>query len=198
MTTESLIGVHHDMSSTEYRAIDAAHYTALKLFAKTPAHVIEYLLRPPAETPAMRLGHACHAAILEPTAFANAYAVAPKCDGRTKEGKATWAAFEASTKPGAILLKSNEGEAVAAMRDAAWANPLLAEMLGGEGRNEMSIVWKDKETGVLCKSRIDRIKRFRDYNAVADVKTCRSADLWRFLGDAAKMLYHLQAGMYLE
>jgi hypothetical protein len=44
-------------------------------------------------TPDMLLGQAIHCFMLEPSKFCKEFAVAPKCDRRTKEGKATWQQF---------------------------------------------------------------------------------------------------------
>ena len=49
---------------------------------------------PVEETEAMKLGTLIHLLILEPHRFSDEYAVMPKVDGRTKEGKAAKAAFE--------------------------------------------------------------------------------------------------------
>jgi len=64
--------------------------------------------------------------------------------------------------------------------------------------NEVSAVWRDKETGVQCKARIDRLTVLSGWSMVADVKTSKSAMRQSFSKDLYFYQYHQQAAMYLD
>jgi exodeoxyribonuclease VIII len=89
-------GVYPGMSFEEYTRIDAINFSVLSLFKDTAAHARFGLLKEDVPTPAQALGHAVHAAILEPERFARDFAVAPKVDRRTTPGKKAWRNFEAA------------------------------------------------------------------------------------------------------
>ena len=79
---------------------DYLSYSALKAFAKSPNHYLQYVNKEHTETPAMVLGSLTHCLVLEPERFAAKFAVAPKVDRRTNSGKALWAAFEHESEGG--------------------------------------------------------------------------------------------------
>jgi hypothetical protein len=73
---------------------DYLSYSALKAFAKSPNHYLQYVNREFVETPAMVLGSALHCAVLEPNEYGKRYTIAPKFDRRTKAGKEQAEAWE--------------------------------------------------------------------------------------------------------
>jgi len=82
-----------------------------------------------------------------------------------------------------------------AMAEKVRAVPDVAALLDG-AQTEVSLVWRDAETGLTCKARLDALK----VALIADIKTCARPvgdnDLW-----AAVMLawnYHGQAAMYCD
>lgn len=110
------VNVMPAMSEAEYRPLPAMNASALRCLATlTPAHWSHQLANPE-RTPAMALGSALHAAVLEPVDFFQRYAVAPECDRRTTAGKATWADFLARNA-GREPLKQEDFEVVEGMRD---------------------------------------------------------------------------------
>jgi hypothetical protein len=72
-------------------------------------------------------------------------------------------------------------------------DPLSHDWFTAPGPVELSIVWNDRETGLLCKGRID--KWAPAGSIVTDLKTCR--DCQRFPGQIAERHYHRQGAMYL-
>lgn len=197
MTDRELIGLHHSLSRHEYEQIDAANFSTLKHFDRSAAHAHEYILHPKEPTDAMELGTAVHMAILEPERFASAYTVAPKVDRRTKEGKAEWAKIEADN-PGRSFLSTEEYEQCNGMMKAVESHPFAHQLIYGQGRNEISCIWKDEATGVLCKSRMDRFTSAWGYSVVLDIKSTGNAQEGIFKAQAARMLYHVQAAFYLD
>jgi len=190
-------GIHAGISFVDYLALDAVNNTTLKLFRRTPAHARYAMTHPEEDTAALRTGEACHAAILEPALFAERYVRAPRFDKRTNKGKsdaAAWAADHAFQSP----LLPDEWDMAAAMRDAVWAHPLARELLTGKGQNEMTAIWLDEPTGLLCKARVDRFTSYDGWSAVVDIKTARDAGERGFAKACAEFFYHQQTAYYLD
>lgn len=181
----------------EYENIQAVNYSVLKYFDKSAAHAKEEMLHPKEPTKAMEIGNAIHLAILEPERFKSEYILAPQIDRRTKEGKADWARFEAEN-PGKSYLKPDEWQNCLDIIQAIKENAVASEILYGKGANEISVVWKDAETGLVCKGRLDRFTQYLGWSVVIDIKTTASAVEAVFASQVARMNYHLQAAFYLD
>jgi hypothetical protein len=69
------------------------------------------------ETKAMKIGAAFHGLVLEPELFSMNFAVSPKFDGRTKEGKAGKAAF-AANHAGKAIIDEDDFSLIRAMAEA--------------------------------------------------------------------------------
>lgn len=164
---------------------------ARTLLGRSPAHARAEAAAPPAETPALLFGRALHCRILEPDSFAERFAVAPKVDRRTKEGKATWAAF-VEAHPDASHLSEADGDLVAGIAAALARHP-IAHALLSNGEPEMSGFWVDPETGVGCRCRFDWLRRDR---IGVDLKTTADASPEVFQRSVAKYGYHVQAAWY--
>lgn len=190
-------GLHPNAERADYYRAKGANFSALKGFARTPAHAREAMIHPPEPTAAMELGTAVHLAVLEPDRFAEECAVAPKVDRRTKEGKATWAAFEVENA-GKVLLREEDHAMCVAMRDAVWAHPIASQMLKGPGHAEVAVVWDHLDPAMRCKGLIDRIGQFDGWTWVIDLKSCQDASPWSFASTVARQFYHAQAAFYLD
>jgi hypothetical protein len=188
-------GVPHDV----YRSWDAVCQSDLKRLQKSPAHLQAYLADPPAQTPAMRLGSAFHAYLLESAECENHYIVAPpSLDKRTKEGKA-W--VEANS--GKEFISLDEATAIGRMIDSLARCKSLASMFKLSDtiaalQNEVSLVWQDAATGTLCKGRLDMIRETGpDLWTIVDPKTTADASPEEFTKSAWNLGYHIQAAFYL-
>lgn len=190
-------GIYPDISRSDYEKIDAANYSTLKHFEFSPAHAREYILHPPEPTESMEFGTALHAAILEPDKFKAEYVKAPQIDRRTKEGKANWKKFE-EEHPGHNYLSPDDWDGCETIIKQIEQNETAIHLLRGVGKNEVCIVWKDEETGMLCKGLLDRITSMFGWTVVVDVKSTQSALPPIFAGQAARMGYFIQAAMYID
>ena len=162
-------------------------FSALKAFAKSPAHYIEYLNRKPA-TEAMAFGSAVHAAILEPEKFAKEYHVAPECDRRTKAGKEIYQAFKDSIG-NAISITALEMETI---------NRIQARVHKTEAA--MTIL-EDTQKEVKGEGVIGGVPFIGFADALTDryaidLKTCRDASPEAFMREAHQGMFHLQAAVY--
>lgn len=190
-------GLYRGLAWSEYAAIDAVSHSTLKLFERTPAHAREAMLHPRASTATQSFGQATHAAILEPERFSREYTAAPKMDRRTKAGKSEWAEFEEANKEKEIIT-ADEFEQCQRMIEAVAAHKIARELLASKGENELTVVWVDAETGLLCKGRLDRFVNFQGYAVILDLKTTDNAEELPFLRSVVKYGYHSQGAFYLD
>ena len=102
--------------------------SALKAFAKSPNHYIEYVNGERKATPAMELGSAIHCAILEPDEWHDRYTIVPKVDRRTKAGKEAWELFQKSSE-GKTVLTDEQHRTMDMARIAVHADPLAKNLI---------------------------------------------------------------------
>lgn len=186
-------GLHQNVPYDEYAAWRAVRSSQLKGFSKSALHA-HYEDTHPHESSALTVGTALHTAILEPAKWLATYAVAPKLDRRTKEGKAEWAAFNDANKD-RIVLAAKEYEQVEGMATAARSHPVVSELLASEGVNEASALW-DEEDGGCGKCRIDRLCNWNGAATIVDFKSARDASPRGFARAVTEYLYAMSAGFY--
>lgn len=191
-------GVYPGIDFAEYTRWDACNHSKLKNMRLTPAHARWLELHPAESTRQQDLGHIVHQALLEPERFEELFLVAPDVDRRTKVGKAEWAAFEERAQ-GRTIVSESDMDCIVGLRQNIAENETAREMLYGKGLSELSLVWEDPETGVLCKGRIDRLCEINGWPFVVDVKTSydpASTDRWQMA--VQKYQLHQQAAHYLR
>lgn len=97
------------------------------------------------------------------------------------------------------ILKDEEFQQVAAMRDAVMAHPMAARLLNPEsGLPEQSVYWVDAITGELCRCRPDWWHQDARGDILVDLKTTEDASPEGFARSVAKWRYHVQAAMYSD
>jgi exodeoxyribonuclease VIII len=186
-------GIRGGISNADYHA-DKERISCSgikKIVGQSPMH---FKLRESAETDAMKLGTATHTFILEgEDVFNKQFAVAPKCDRRTTDGKRTWYEFleENANK---IPVTENDFNAINNMANAVAAHP-EASSLFSRGVAEQSILWTDPDTGIPCKCRPDWL---RDNNIIVDLKTTQNATLYPAKASIRKYGYDVQDAFYLR
>jgi hypothetical protein len=101
--------------------------------------------------------------------------------------------------PGREIVTPTDIEAAKRIAQAVRDNPEARRRLGQMWRTELTMVWLDPDTGVLCKCRHDWITDPRNEHLVTlgELKTCRSAEEGAFNRQAADMEYYGQAAHYL-
>lgn len=177
----------------EYHRHPSVSKSQLDQFAKSPAHYLASLTTPRKETPAMRIGSIFHGMVLEPERVK--IAVAPACDKRTKDGKATWEAF-CLENAGAEIVTADEGEMLNGMAESIRKHPAASALLSGPGIAEGSCFWRDEQSGELCRCRPDFYRR--DLGIIVDLKTTEDASPEGFAKSIAKYGYHRQNAMYVD
>lgn len=185
------------LPAEQYHANRAVGHSGLVRIMRSPAHFQDYISHPPVPTPAMALGTAVHAAILEPMVFGDIYVVAPKFDRRTKDGKVAAEAWDAQNA-GKIALTPEQMQDVQSMACFVRCHA-GAERLLSSGIAEMSGFWRDPETGIECKCRPDFLAAQDDLiTGIVDVKTCCDASADAFARSIASLGYDVQAAFYQD
>lgn len=173
----------------EYDALPALNYSGAKELLKSPLHYQAYLKREKEDTKALRVGSAVHCAVLQGNeAFNTAFAVAPKFDRRTKDGKAAFEAFEA-TAAGKVILSEDEGELVSEVHCAA----LACIDHHGFKFTATEFMIATEYCGVPIKSALDAID---EDGFIYDLKTTEDASESGFLKSVRAFKYNLQAAFY--
>lgn len=194
-------GVYYDIPADVYHSWPYASGSGLKLMAKSAAKLDHHRKHPEEDdiTDAMAMGSATHTAVLEPDEFDRMYAVAPEGDKRTKVVKEAWKVAEAeAAESGRALLRVKEYDLCRTLRDRIWNDELAGPMLSGRGRNEVSVVWQDEATGLMCKARIDRLCDWMGFTCHIDLKTTQDASPWGYPYECRKYKYHWSAAFYLK
>lgn len=194
-------GLHPGIDASVYhqRHLGLASNSALGLVLRSLAHYKAWVDRgdddDEGEEPsaALAFGAAFHCAVLEPSVFARTYVERPDLgDGRTKEGKALREAWR-KQHAGKTEISLQDLRTISGMRTALHQHPLASRILR-DGQSELTLRWRDSETGVECKSRADYY--VPTMRLVADIKTTQDARREAFRKSIATYRYHLQDALY--
>ncbi len=167
--------------------------SGLKELLRSPAHYQAYLQGANRkETPAMFLGSAVHARLLEPHLYASEYVVAPISDKRLKEYKE----FEIANANRKILTP-DQMAIVEGIAHSVGQHTSADTLLRG-GLVEHTIIWQDEETGIWVKIRPDCLSVDFDTGICLDVKKTTDASRRAFRRACETYMYDLQTAAYLE
>lgn len=175
---------------SEYLELDGVNWSTLKELRRSPLHYQHRKGNAREDTATLRRGRSIHSAVFEPDRFALEYAV---FKGKTRRGKA-WDAFLAA-HPDETILRVPEYKLCIAARDAVRSHPLAKPYLE-RGQAEQSISWRDPETGLTCKARLDFISESKP--ALVELKSTASISYKMFANTAYRMGYHCQTGFYRD
>lgn len=196
-------GVYLGLTFDQYLAIDATNNGSLSRFKKSPRH---YRFATSEEPSASKtLGVLVHGAVLEPLEVMRRFVVMPDFakhpSNRTKNGepttfKTSWALQQeadfAAMHVGREFVSQQEFDAMLAISQSVAAEPAARAILQSGGDAEVTIVWHDADTGVLCKGRIDKLAPPK----LGDLKT--SADVDKFRRSYRDFAYYRQLAFYLD
>lgn len=158
------LGIHEGMPAEHYHMIPAVSATWLKTWLNsTPAHAQEPM---DSTKPALRLGTAVHARILEPHAYSDLIAVQPDVDRRTTLGKGIYASW-LETVGNKTVIDQDQQHIVDGIADRAFKMKSVLNVLDACTERELSIVSEVYNT--VCKARLDMYDP--DAGVYIDVKT---------------------------
>lgn len=139
------------------------------------------------------IGSAVHLLYLEEEKFEAGVAVLDFDDWRKKDAQI---ARDEAREAGRIPLLKKQADELMAMRKALLLHPIAGKAFSGKGHSELSMVWKDPETGVWLKARPDWSPS--DFSFLIDMKTSTTANPVDFARKAFNLGYHQQAAWYLD
>lgn len=149
---------------------------------------------PPAPKRQFDFGHAAHKLALG--AGLDVDVVQAK-DWRTNAAKDQ---AKAARLRGAVPLLTHEWAQVEAMATALREHPIASVLLQPDsGRPEVSLFWRDADTGVMRRGRIDWLRdRAHGRLFIVDYKSTVCAEPQAFAASAARYGYHSQAPWYVD
>jgi hypothetical protein len=166
----------------------------LKLMGRSPAHYREACKYGDGagETLALKLGNVSDAiAFDKPVAVWNQRTASGKLSPRSKTSKA-WIGFQAANA-GKVIATPSEVAKATGMVEALKADPHARALLfASTVRRDVEIEWTC--LGRRCVSHLDALSPV----AVADLKTCETADPERFNKSALWYRYHAQLAFYVD
>ncbi len=202
------------LTNAEYHALDYVSKSHLDEVNKSPFHYWDRYINPdrviPEPTKQMLLGTAMHTMILEPDLFEKEYLVesanapkrptavqrnAKKPSNQTLDAIAYWEEFDKKAN-GKTLISIEDYQRLTIMRTRVLGHPAASTILKMGGVKEQSYVWKDSQTGEICKSRPDF--HTDDGTLIVDLKTTSDASELGFQKSVHNFRYHVQAGFYLR
>lgn len=187
------VGLYADIPAEQYHALPGVSQSMLKeLRDRSPAHLRWRLDHPQPSTPAQVLGAAVHDCVLLPDSFDRAWVRGIEGDGRTKAVKEAREALMAE-HPEATVLKPEDYDTCMAIRNAIASHPKARQLLIGDA--ELSAVWTDERTGLLCRGRYDLLGH--KTGTIVDLKTTLCASTTAFSRSIWQYGYHIQAAHYL-
>lgn len=190
------VGFHAGIPYDVYSPWPAINFSRLKAMKRTPAHCRYEMDNPKPPTPALIMGNALHAAVFEPAKFAAQFAPIEKVDRRTNEGKARYKELEA-LNAGRTMLDPDDMGAVSCMANAIRSKSASAKFIEAAGQTELAAVWKDRETGLSCKGKFDKLVVRKGPSVLLELKSTRDASRYWFGRDVQKLSYAPQAKSYL-
>lgn len=211
-------GIHHGLSIEDYhRDRTIISSTGLKEVKRSTRNFVYYVLNGTKQRPAFDFGNAFELAVMDKVNgtkhFENEVAIMPtekwredalaekpdlKNPALSKSYQSAKREFEQDAFGKYVITDVGDlesKEALDEMVDSCVGNETIARLLKGTDY-QVSLVWKDDETGLLCKTRPDVCKAKK--NVLVDIKTCKDASPEGFARDAANLDYPLQAVMQIE
>ena len=179
----------HYNTFNEYQKMPGINFSSLKLLMTHSPRYLKWALDSGEDktTPARELGSLVHALVLEPEKFESNYAV---YDG-VRRGK-SWDEFSSNNTEKTIVKHD-------AFLAAAKTASAVLDQYGGvinhpAAHREVSVSWKDVETYLECRGRIDILSP----EGLIDIKTTRRTNSDDFVRDVFSNLYYAQMAFYYQ
>lgn len=209
-------GIHPGVPFHVYAQWDAVNHSLLKHFERSPLHAKHAIENPREQTQALLMGHALHVATFEPARFAEEFCIIPEFNCSTTVGKEGFRncianmigrdLSEAETKlrkeellelgkleGRKTILDEGDFAELQGMGTAIRSSRVASHYVNAPGQCEVSCLWKDDSTGLLCKGRFDKLIP----RVIVELKSCRNAKAGPFGRDCANFFYHAQAAHYV-
>lgn len=196
-------GIYHDVPFETYLKWDAISNSRITLAMRSLLHFKTGFVKQ--ETKSMRLGTFLHCGVLEPLAISMRYAVMPayelNAENVTKSGESSTSKATSyyiamrnqfiANNLGKQIVEKSFYDLLVGVSKALSRSERAREYLGDKCETEVSAVWVDEETGLLCKCRYDSLN-----TGINDLKS--TADAMKFTKSIANFGYHRQGAHYQD
>lgn len=193
-------GIYRDVPFETYLAWPAVSNSRITMARRSLLHFREQVIK---DSPTLSAGRFIHCGVLEPLWVSMRYAVMPSyehdaqnCTGQGKPS--TSKATKYYEKKSEAFIAANAGKEIVdqdtfdmliGISRSLMRSERAREYLMERGEPEVSLVWKDPETELLCKARIDFLN-----SGIVDLKSC--FDAVKFPRSIAEYGYHRQGAHY--
>lgn len=174
-----------DNSFESYQELAGVNWSTLREIEKSELHYVYRRLNPREDTARLALGRLVHTAVLQPDRLDADYA-AFEGDKRTK----AWREFKIENA-NRTCVAAEEMEQALAIARAVHRHPAAARLLA-HCNCEQAVVWRERESGLVCKCRVDALTP----RTIVEFKTTTSVDPEEFARLAGRMGYHKQLAFY--
>jgi exodeoxyribonuclease VIII len=179
------------ITDKEYFRSEGLNASALKEFAKSPAHYQAYVNQETRkESDAFRIGSQAHKYILEEKDLN----IKPACDRRKKEGKEIFAKFQESLEYSTDYVDDKEMESIQQMKANVLAHNTAKVIVNPEWAEKAAFV-TCPQTGLNLKCKYDCLPD--SGNIIYDLKTTEDASPEKFRWSIKNFFYDIQACHYL-
>lgn len=197
-------GLYLSVPLADYLLIDAFSASQGKEILKSPLHLDAYRRKGP-DTDALRMGSLFDCMLFDSENLEREFVKTPLTYLNEKGEEKLWAKRGNSNaaraikdkfeEDGKLLVNRNDWDAAEEMVATATGYKPIRRILA-EGIPQVTMVWVDSDTGVLCKARVDW---WRD-DFLTDLKSTAEggAQQLRWPREAKKYAYHVQAGAYVS
>ena len=200
-------GLHYGIPFETYRQWNAVNIHSLMGMEDSPLHCRYELDHPRESTTEMDVGSAVHIATFEPARLEKEFYFGKEIyDRRTKEGKAISAKEIEQSNGRTYIRKTNDGntgaDSVAGISDGVNRNGATRRFLDMPGQCEVSALWQDPVSGLMCKGRFDKLVQESNSplhrDIIVELKTCQKGNAHpdRFGRTIQKFNYAEQCAFY--
>lgn len=182
-----------ELSNEEYHKTEAVSKSTLDMIS-VDLNRVEWSRKCPQDQDKIKtfdFGDAMHAICLEPDRLKDDFVVMPELNLRTSAGKEERKMFLTANYD-KMILTFDDHKKLNLMFESIMAHPEARSIIEADGIAESSWFWTDKETGLKCKCRPDKLIVSRQ----VDVKT--TPDLKKFHYSVDDYRYHVQNAWYCD
>lgn len=203
-------GIYKNVPYSVYQTWNCFRKSFVDAALKSGKH-LEFEIINSEKSRSLSLGSLVDCLLLEPHLFSERFAIQPNTyDSEETSGRGGLKVTKIVTKP--WNMNSNTCKAIAAELRASGKEIITADMYEDAvacrdsllenneimrsvncGEKQISIVWNEPTTGVLCKARLDILG-----DTIDDLKTAQDAFIDAFSRAAGQHLYHVQAAAYTD
>lgn len=206
-------GIYYDLPADIYHADPALSSSGLKLLLKNPLYYWDSSPLNPhrkqKDTISMKIGRAIHTMLLEPDKFDKEFIVLPPVND-IKIDSEVWgklsltedaADFKLPKKTAKvvkyagkkIVISEDKFNDIATAVDTVKNDLSIAGLISG-GHPEVSIFWRDQETGIMCRVRFDYLRPGWDF----DLKSTTNSSMEHIGFAISDYRYDISCAMYAE